>query len=121
MITKKLSVVTLGFNHSCFTPNEKIEYWIVNDWAQSADEAVSGREQYALFNKVINGADLVFVNLEKTFGFYEIILLHLAYSNRTPIIGVGESTTMDALMAEMVCNKVDNIAVAVAYLENFYI
>jgi hypothetical protein len=118
-----LKVVTIGFPYGSFEPHDGVLYCSINDYTSIPDESVSGRELYARLIGITQNADYVLLCMDtkKTLALYEVVLLTLAYSNRTPIIGVGEKYIEDNLLDEFVCNNVDDVTMAVVYLENFCI
>lgn len=80
------TILTVGFNEK-FDPDIGFNL-IQHDHTKPL--GVRGKEKHLLFSKIANSVSYVVVNLGKeNFSADEAILTHLAYTNSTPIFGVG--------------------------------
>lgn len=121
MIRRKTAVLVVGFDDGQFLPSEHFEWWVMQQ-ETSKNGHNTGREHLYVLNTLGTDCNLMLLNLEKKLSPFEIVLSHIVYSNRTPIIGVGDVGMIDdPIISEFVCNYKHGLDDAMEYLNNYYV
>lgn len=112
-----LSVVVLGFTLESLSGFSDIA-WAHHDSAKASD--LSNREYALIIEKVVFQADALLVNLDvEKLTPTEVVILHHAYIQNKPIMGVG-LRVWEPVIEEMLSNRINDLERAVKHIRTHY-
>lgn len=112
-----LSVVVLGFTLESLSGFSDIA-WAHHDLSTASD--LSNREYALIIEKVVFQADALLVNLDvEKLTPTEIVILHHAYIQNKPIMGVG-LRVWEPVIEEMLSNRINDLERAVKHIRTHY-
>lgn len=112
-----ISAIIIGFPLTSLEPYSQI-CWAHYD--PSSAIGLSNREYMLTVEQTVAQSDVVVFNATvEALSIDEVVLIHTAYRNRTPIIAVGLQE-LSPLLGEMVSQRVPELDVAVKHLTTNY-
>lgn len=112
-----LSVVVLGFTLESLSEFSDIA-WAHHDSAKASD--LSNREYALIIEKVVFQADALLVNLDvEKLTPTEVVILHHAYIQNKPIMGVG-LRVWEPVIEEILSNRINDLERAVKHIRTHY-
>ncbi|MDN4601752.1 hypothetical protein P5G61_11000 [Paenibacillus sp. F6_3S_P_1C] len=112
-----LSVVVLGFTLESLSAFPDIA-WAHHDSSTASD--LSNREYALIIEKVVLQADALLVNLDvEKLTPTEVVILHHAYMQNKPIMGVG-LRVWEPVIEEMLSKRMNDLNRAVAHIRTYY-
>ncbi|MFX3646453.1 MAG: hypothetical protein ACE3K2_03120 [Paenibacillus sp.] len=112
-----LSVVVLGFTVERLEGYTDIA-WASHDSSTASD--LNNREYALIIEQVVVQADAVLVNLDMhQLTATDIVIMHLAYIHKKPIIGVG-FRPLEPVIEDFVAKRVTDLDTAVLHMRTNY-
>lgn len=112
-----IKVLTIGFSRKELLNNENI-MWLIHTPGQPKD--LTSKEYYLQCSEIVNKVDIVLLNLtNKGLEFDESILLHLSYTNFTPVFSVGHGDF--PMSSEMILRRFESLEHAIDHIVANYV
>jgi len=113
-----VNIVVLGFLPSDLPEVEGVRFTVLGGMD---DDATSGGEKYLFLSRLGSTCQAIIFNTMRNLADYEVILLHTAYAEQSPLFGIGTHSLMSDVVYEMMANHFDSLEQVIAHLRKNYL